>query len=97
MATDSCMRSCKNHDFPLLSYVRSVLLPVTIVTLLSLPVPFILNTVIEGFWTNIIVVVLCSLLSTVVVAYLIGMDAKEKTFIIEVVASKLHKISIIAK
>ena len=85
------------QGFPLLSYVRNVLLPVSIVTILALPVPFILNTMIEGFWTNIIAVVTVSLLSTATVAYLIGMDAKEKTFIIEVVASKLHKISIIAK
>ena len=76
--------------FPALSYLSKVLTPILLVTLLALPVPIVLNLLIKGFWSNLVIVILVSLLVTALDVCFIGMNRHERQMSLAMVASKMH-------
>lgn len=79
----------RSYNFPSLLYIYKTLVPVMLVVFFCLPVPIVLMNLIAGFWTNLLVTITTSLLSSSIVIYFVGLDKSEKGFIKESVISKL--------
>ena len=79
----------RSYKFPLFHYFKEVMIPVVLVTLLALPVPIFLRQVINGFWLNFLTVGLVSLAVTIMIVYYVGMTHKERTFVVQMISSKL--------
>ena len=73
-----CLYMKNKLDFPLLPYLRYVMLPIFWVTLIALPLPILLHFAIDGFWQNLIGVGLVTFVVTMIDVYYIGMNAHEK-------------------
>lgn len=76
--TARCVYLKKNLGFPLLSYLNNVILPVLLVTIVALPIPSLLYYLMDGFWTNLIVIGFTTLIITMLDVYFVGMNQKEK-------------------
>ena len=76
--TARCIYMKRKMDFPLLPYLRNVLVPIIIVTLIALPIPIVLNYIVHGFWANLLIVGIVTLTVTMFDVYFVGMTAHEK-------------------
>ena len=76
--TARCVYMQKKLDFSLLPYFRNVLVPILAVTIVALPIPVILNYIVDGFWTNLLVVGFTTLIVTMFDVYFVGMNSHEK-------------------
>lgn len=76
-----CLYMKRKMDFPLYQYFLRVLLPIALVTILALPIPFILNFVVTTFWPNLIVVGLGTVLFTLIDVYIVGLNSTEKNIV----------------
>lgn len=76
--TARCIYMKKKLEFPLLPYLRNVILPIVTVTIVALPIPIILHYVVSGFWTNLLIVGFVTLIVTMIDVYFVGMNAHEK-------------------
>ena len=76
--TARCVYMQKKLDFPLLPYFRNVLVPILAVTIVALPIPVILNYIVDDFWTNLLVVGFTTLIVTMFDVYFVGMNSHEK-------------------
>lgn len=76
-----CIYMKKKLYFPLFPYIRFVIAPILFVTVVALPVPFILHYIISGFWMNLIAVGLATMLITIIDVYFIGMNIHEKEMV----------------
>lgn len=65
------------------------MLPILIVTMIALPVPIFLNYLIIGFWENLIVVGLATLIVTVLDVYYVGMNVNERAMVQNVIIKKI--------
>lgn len=68
----------KKLEFPLLPYLRNVMLPIVTVTIVALPIPIILHYMVSGFWANLLIVGFVTLIVTMIDVYFVGMNAHEK-------------------
>ena len=87
--TVRCLYMKRKLDFPLSAYIRQTLFPIVGVTVLSLPIPFILSNVIEGFWPNLITVGLVTLLMTMSIIYFVGMNTSERLLVKNMLLKKI--------
>lgn len=87
--TARCIYMKRKLDFPLFPYVQKVMLPILIVTMIALPVPIFLNYLIIGFWENLIVVGLATLIVTVLDVYYVGMNVNERAMVQNVIIKKI--------
>ena len=71
------------------SSIRNVFVPVITVTLLSLPVPFLLRTYVPGFWANLLLVVFVSFGVTAALIMSVGLTSIERTAIIGILSKKI--------
>ena len=88
--TVRCIYMKRKMDFPLLLYVRQVIMPIVLVSVIALPVPISLQLLIQGFWPNLIVVGLSTFFVMILDVYFVGMDKYEKKLIHKVVLRKIH-------
>ena len=87
--TARCIYIKHKLDFPLLPYVRQVIIPIITVTVVALLVPIILNYWIYVFWNNMIVVGFVTVIVTLIDVYSIGMNVHEKELVRGVIRKKL--------
>lgn len=73
-----CIYMKKKLEFPLLPYLRNVMLPIVTVTIVALPIPIILHYMVSGFWANLLIVGFVTLIVTMIDVYFVGMNAHEK-------------------
>ena len=76
--TARCIYMKKKLEFPLLPYLRNVILPIVTVTIVALPIPIILHYVVSGFWANLLIVGSVTLIVTMIDVYFVGLNAHEK-------------------
>lgn len=57
--------------------------------MIALPVPIFLNYLIIGFWANLIVVGLATLIVTVLDVYYVGMNVNERAMVQNVIIKKI--------
>lgn len=84
-----CVYMYKELAFPLHSYIRTVLAPILIVTIVALPVPIFFNCLITSFWLNLIGVALVSFTVTILDIYYIGLNAKERIKVRSLILQKI--------
>ena len=75
---------------PVRRYLREVILPVSLVTLIALPLPLIVNQYFSD-WSRFIITTLTTVLSTVSCVYFIGLRKSERDFVIHLILDKISK------
>jgi len=68
-------------SFPVVEYFKNVLLPIILVTFLSVPIPLVFITIFDNTVIQFITVSVVSVLSTTMAIWLAGINKNEKTFI----------------
>ena len=72
-------------------YIKRVLMPIVLVTVLSLPVPLSIKTFMSDGWLGFLSVTFLSLLSTAVIIAFVGVTKKERDMMIVVVRNKINR------
>lgn len=75
---------------PARRYIREVILPVSLVTLMALPLPLIANQYFSN-WSGFIVTTIVALLSMVLCVYLVGLKKDEQIFIDRLILKKIRQ------
>lgn len=78
-------------NFPVWGYIKEVLLICVLVTIISSFLPLLVYHYTEGVFMHFLLVCLLSVASTIITVYYVGMNAKERTVILNAIKSKLHK------
>lgn len=84
-----CTYMKKKLNFPLLPYIKAVIMPIVSVTLVALPIPILLYYTIHGFWQNMIIVGIITFALTVVDVYFVGMNTHEKLIARNMILKKI--------
>ena len=84
-----CIYMKKKLNFPLLPYIKAVIMPIVSVTLVALPIPILLYYTIHGFWQNMIIVGIITFALTVVDVYFVGMNTHEKLIARNMILKKI--------
>jgi len=71
-------------------YVKDVVLTASVVTLLSIPLPYWIHGRLDG-WNNLIVVTLMSVCTTLAVIYLFGLRKDEKKYVYQIIKSRINR------
>ena len=87
--TARCVYMKKKLEFPLLPYLRNVIVPVLLVTIVALPVPGILYYFIDGFWQKLFVIGFTTLIITMLDVYFVGMNLREKELVKTMIINKV--------
>ena len=77
---------------PTWKYINQVLSICTLITLLSIPLPLYIQTIFSG-WTGLILTTLCSIVVTVSIILLLGLNKVEKQIAFQAVNKFIHKIT----
>lgn len=83
--------SSKYAKVDIAPYIKGVLIPIMIVTILSIPLPVLLGFYIDSPWSRLIVTLITSTICIGIVAFLFGMTQSEKEAVIKIVR-KILKI-----
>ena len=73
-----CIYMKKKLNFPLLPYIKAVIVPIVSVTIVAIPIPVLLYYTIHGFWQNMIIVGFVTFALTMTDVYFVGMNTHEK-------------------
>lgn len=86
-----CIYLNRKIGMSLLQYYKEALQPIIFVTLLSMPVPIVLEHIIQGYYTNFILSITVSFLCTFVATFYIGLKREEREKIFALVKQKMKK------
>lgn len=78
------------HGFPVMKFIKGTIMPIVLVTILSLPVPFILRVIVDGYWSNFLIVAFVSFFLTAALVLRVGLSPTERVILVEMVKSKFH-------
>ena len=78
-------------DFSVRNYLKKVIFPMMVITIISIIVCIVPHLLLQEGWTRLIVVCVSSLLTTIIAGYMIGLNTKEKTVISSIVKKKVFK------
>lgn len=73
-----------------MDYVSLVLLRIATVTIVALPIPFLIKFSISGFWYNLVGVTITSIIVAVIAIYQLGLNSSEKDMLSRVLVKKIH-------
>ena len=76
--------------FPAWQYIKDVICTVSVVTVLSIPIPYMLNGKFDG-WLNLGIVTIVSVLITLAMVFLGGLRKDEKKYIYQMIKSKIGR------
>ena len=79
-------------ELPVKQYLRDVILPVAMVTLIALPLPMAVNHYFSD-WIGFVLTTLTTLLSTVSCVYFIGLSKGERDFVNHLILNKIRGLS----
>ena len=86
-----CLYLKKYIGFPILSFLNKVIKPIFLVSLISIPIPYIISISLISGIKNIIVVTIISILISIFFIYILGLNINEKKFIHDTLFNKLFK------
>ena len=78
-------------DFPILQYLKQVILVDFVVLLMSLIIPFLLASIWEESYFRAIVLIPVCIISVVLTSFLVGFNKEERIWMIEMVSSKIRR------
>lgn len=76
-------------DFSIKKYLRNVTLPMMLITIITALISLIPLFILQEGWVRLIIVSMCSFLSTTIAGYVIGLNKKEKTAVSTIIKKKL--------
>lgn len=79
----------KAFQFPSVHYIYSVLLPITIVTIMSLIPIYYINSFFENSLLDIIAFFILSFIYCIIIIYIIGLTKSERNFIKKIISQKI--------
>lgn len=83
-----CVYINRKYDFPLLGYCKRVILPVLAISVVAVPLSFLVRESVSGHWTQFIVSCAFAVCMTTVLTFLFGLSKKERNFVLEAIRSK---------
>lgn len=89
--TARCLYMKKYLDFPINEFLRKVVQPILVISVLSIPIPYLISTLTPSGMINIIIVTIISILVSVLSIYLLGLNVNERKFIIDTIFRKIIK------
>lgn len=82
------------HKMRIAEYLHQVIIPILSVTLLSLPLPFIIRELLDkSIWTSLLVIMVC-VVSAALSIFFVGLTASEKAKLISSIKQGVSKIQI---
>lgn len=87
--TVRCVYIKNKYNFPILDFCKNVMLPVGIVTIISVPLSIILRHVIHGYWNQLILSCVMTIFVSVITIGLLGLNKKERSYVIGIIRAKL--------
>lgn len=79
-------------SFPISDYLKNVIVPLSLVTLMAWPIPLLLNGVYEG-WINLFLVSMSSLIIVIVLVLIFGLNKSERNMVNSIVYNHvLHRL-----
>ncbi|EPH13399.1 hypothetical protein HMPREF9713_00728 [Myroides odoratimimus CCUG 12700] len=78
-------------DFPVLEFIRDVVIKCALVVLVSVSLPLFLKYNLNVTFINLLLVILTTFIWTILVIYLIGLNKVEKEFLLSIVKKKYKK------
>lgn len=76
-------------NLPIYRFIKDVLLVLLIVTVISLPLPIFLDSLVTTNWINVICISFCSIIISSTTIYYIGLTRGEKNFLHELIIKKI--------
>jgi O-antigen/teichoic acid export membrane protein len=76
-----CIYMNRFMNFPIFDYVKDVIAPIGVVTLLSVPLPLLINNFVHPLWLNLISVGGTSILISVIFIYFVGLTVNERAIV----------------
>lgn len=86
-----CMYLYNVMNMNLILYCKKVLYPVLLVTILSLPIPFITERLVSGYYINLLISIFVSILCTSLMIFYLGLNKIEREKISSFVIKKIKK------
>jgi len=81
--------SHRQNGMPVQDYLKEVLKPIAIVTVLTLPIPIYIEYIITEGWLRFLTVTLLSILITATVIYCVGINTGERQMIMNLIKKRL--------
>ncbi len=78
-------------DFPIVRYIREVILPTMCICFFSAVIPLVIQMYISEGWISSCIVMISCLLSSMVFIYLLGMTQGEKEYIINTIRNRIKR------
>ena len=85
-----CIYMKRKYSFPLVDFIKKVIVPIVKVTFCSISIPLIIYCLIDNLYNKIWIVGIISIITTSVTIYLIGLNESEKELIKEF-TNKIYK------
>lgn len=83
--------SCRCAVLSITDYLKRVILPICVVTLLSVPLPFYVATGFEDDWRKLLVTGFTSVASVIVSVLLVGMTKRERYWFFQIIQNRIKK------
>jgi hypothetical protein len=78
-------------NFPLLSYIKNVIMPICIVSILSVPLPLIVNNCVHPLWLNLLTVGTTSIIVSTSIMYTVGLKTEERNVVKKLFIDKFRR------
>ncbi len=79
------------YDFPMGTYCYKVMLPVAVVTVITVPLSFFAKIVVSGYWLQFVSSCIFAVVLTSVLVYFLGLNKQERKFAFALIKSKIKK------
>ena len=85
-----CVYMQTKFHFPIRQYFLSVIVPVITVTIITIPFSILVKNLITGYWNRFITSCLFSIGFTLLIIYRLGLNKKEKYFVLETIRKRIR-------
>lgn len=89
LITVRCLYMNRTMDFPVLRYLKEVIVPICMVSILCVPIPWLVNNSVHSLWLNLFAVGITSILVTITIMYTIGLKAEERNIVKKLFVDKI--------
>lgn len=85
-----CIYMQTKYHFPIKQYFLKVIVPVITVTIVTIPFSLLVKNLIVGYWIRFIISCFFSIGFTLLIIYRLGLNSKEKSFVLETIRKRIR-------